>query len=134
MTEGDEKYKLGKLEAGVEAVQGDVAEIKTTQKEIIHKLDNISAVSVERWEKRNKHVDAMFSEDRARIADLEEARRLYLSSPWYKVRAFIDSSMVKIVGGALVSLLIVAVLYYVQKTAEYGDLIRDVQVGTSKKQ
>ena len=76
MTDGDEKYKLGELTADMAAVKVDVLEIKVTQKEIIQKLDNINAVSVEVWQNRNAHVDDVFTKHNKRLIALEEDKRL----------------------------------------------------------
>ena len=44
--QGDEKYKLGELTADMAAVKRDIVDIKAGQKEILHRLDNLSVVSL----------------------------------------------------------------------------------------
>ena len=112
MTEGDEKYKLGELTADMAAVKRDVVEIKTNQKEIIQKLDSINAVSVERWEKRNKYVDDKFSAHDLRIEALEDINRLRESSIWTKIGRAFEKNLVNYIGaGILIFALSVAFIY-----------------------
>lgn len=112
MTDGDEKYKLGELTADMAAVKHDVLEIKATQKEIIQKLDNINAVSVERWEKRNKYVDDKFSEHERRFEALEGINKLRDSSIWTKIGISFEANFVKFVAaGLLVFAISVAYVY-----------------------
>ena len=70
--QGDEKYKLGELTADKAAVKRDIFDIKAGQKEILHRLDNLSVVSLERQGKRNAHVDARFDANEARLEALED--------------------------------------------------------------
>lgn len=121
----DEKYKLGELTADMAAVKGDVLEIKVTQKEIIQKLDSINAVSVERWEKRNKYVDSELGDIKTRLDAIEDDKKLELNSAWYKIRLFVDSAFVKLFGAAIFGVILVAFMYYAQKiieTIEYEHL------------
>ena len=132
MTEGDEKYKLGELTADMAAVKRDIVDIKAGQKEILHRLDNLSVVSLERWEKRNAKVDARFDANEARLEALEEFVDRESDSILAKVRGFVSSTVVKIVGGMVIVLLGLAIMYYVQKTGEYSEMIRNIQVGQGK--
>lgn len=129
MTDGDEKYKLGELTADMAAVKRDIVDIKAGQKEILHRLDNLSVVSVERWEKRNAKVDARFDAHEARLEALEDFVDRESDSILTKVRGFVSSTVVKIVGGMVIVLLGLAIMYYVQKTGEYGEMIRNIQAG-----
>lgn len=112
MTDGDEKYKLGELTADMAAVKRDVVEIKTNQKEIIAKIDSINAVSVERWEKRNKYVDDKFSAHGLRIEALEDINKLRESSIWTKIGRAFEKNLVNYIGaGILIFALSVAFIY-----------------------
>lgn len=112
MTEGDEKYKLGELTADMAAVKREVLEIKATQKEIIAKIDNINAVSVERWEKRNKYVDDKFSAHERRFEALEDINKLRDSSIWTKIGRAFERNLVNYIGaGILIFALSVAFIY-----------------------
>jgi len=112
MTDGDEKYKLGELTADMAAVKHDILEIKATQREIIQKIDNIHAVSVERWEKRNKYVDDKFSEHDLRIEALEDINKLRDSSIWTKIGRAFERNLVNYIGaGILIFALSVAFIY-----------------------
>lgn len=132
MTEGDEKYKLGELTADMAAVKHDVLEIKATQKEIITKLDNMNAVTVERWEKRNAAVDARLQAHNDRLEKLEECQRIERQTSWYKLRQFIDNTVVKVVGSAIFGMVLIAVIYYVQQSNEYAHILQDLQQRTTK--
>lgn len=132
MTDGDEKYKLGELTADMAAVKRDIVDIKAGQKEILHRLDNLSVVSLERWEKRNAKVDAHFDANETRLEALEDFVDRESDSILTKVRSFVSSTVVKIVGGIVIVLLGLAIMYYVQKTGEYGEMIRNIQVGQGK--
>lgn len=112
MTDGDEKYKLGELTADMAAVKSDVLEIKVTQKEIIAKIDNLNAVSVERWEKRNKYVDDKFSEHEQRFEALEDINKLRESSIWTKIGRAFEKNLVNYIGaGILIFAISVAYIY-----------------------
>lgn len=127
MTEGDEKYKLGELTADMAAVKRDIVDIKSSQKEILHRLDNLHVVSVEQWEHRNAYVDKALGEHTEAIKSLQEYNRLERNSMWYKVRQFVGNTAVKVIGASLFGVMVIAVLYYVQKSAEYGDMMKDFQ-------
>lgn len=112
MTEGDEKYKLGELTADMAAVKRDIVDIKAGQKEIIKKLDNVNAVSVERWEKRNKYVDDKFSEHERRFEALEDINKLRESSIWTKIGRAFEKNLINYIGaGILIFALSVAFIY-----------------------
>lgn len=112
MTDGDEKYKLGELTADMAAVKRDIVDIKVGQKEIINKIDAINAVSVERWEKRNKYVDDKFSEHERRFEALEDINKLRDSSIWTKIGVSFEANFIKfIAAGLLVFALSVAYVY-----------------------
>ena len=112
MTEGDEKYKLGELTADMAAVKRDIVDIKEGQKEIINKIDAINAVSVERWEKRNKYVDDKFTEHERRFEALEEINKLRDSSIWTKIGVSFEANFIKFVAaGLLVFAISVAYVY-----------------------
>ena len=112
MTEGDEKYKLGELTADMAAVKRDIVDIKEGQKEIINKIDAINAVSVERWEKRNKYVDDKFTEHERRFEALEEINKLRDSSIWTKIGLSFEANFIKFVAaGLLVFAISVAYVY-----------------------
>lgn len=112
MTEGDEKYKLGELTADMAAVKRDIVDIKAGQKEILHKIDAINAVSVERWEKRNKYVDDKFSAHERRFEALEDINKLRDSSIWTKIGLSFEANFIKFVAaGLLVFALSVAYVY-----------------------
>ena len=127
MTEGDERYKLGELTADMAAVKHDVEEIKADQKEIIAKIDNLKAVTVERWEKRNKYVDDMFAAHDLRLKSLEDTQRIDEASIWFKVRKFLDKEMVRVFGLAIMGVLVASLFYYVQKSSDYADTLKEVQ-------
>jgi len=127
MTDGDEKYKLGELTADMAAVKRDIVGIKEGQKEILHRLDNLHVVAVERWEKRNAYVDTELGEHAAAIEALQEYNRLERNSMFYKIRQFIGNTAIKVIGASLFSLMVVAVLYYVQRTNEYAEMMKDYQ-------
>ena len=112
MTEGDEKYKLGELTADMAAVKRDIVDIKAGQKEIINKIDAINAVSVERWEKRNKYVDDKFTEHERRFEALEDINKLRDSSIWTKIGVSFEANFIKFVAaGLLVFAISVAYVY-----------------------
>lgn len=112
MTEGDEKYKLGELTADMAAVKRDIVDIKEGQKEIINKIDAINAVSVERWEKRNKYVDDKFTEHERRFEALEDINKLRDSSIWTKIGVSFEANFIKFVAaGLLVFAISVAYVY-----------------------
>ena len=112
MTEGDEKYKLGELTADMAAVKRDIVDIKEGQKEIINKIDAINAVSVERWEKRNKYVDDKFTEHERRFEALEDINKLRDSSIWTKIGLSFEANFIKFVAaGLLVFAISVAYVY-----------------------
>lgn len=123
----DEKYKLGELTADMAAVKRDIVDIKSGQKEILHRMDNLHVVTVERWEKRNAYVDAKFGEHSTAIEALEEYNRLERNSMFYKVRQFIGNTAIKVVGASLFGLMVIAVLHYVQRTGEYTEMMKDCQ-------
>lgn len=129
MTEGDEKYTLGVLTADMAAVKREVGEIKLSQHEIITKIDNFNAVTVERWEKRNSYVDGKLKDHEYRLNALEEARMLDTNSSWYKVLKFLDNSLVKAIGVSLFGVILIALLYYAQQSSEYGQIIKDMKAG-----
>lgn len=114
MTDGDEKYKLGELTADMAAVKGDVLEIKVTQKEIIQKLDNINAVSVEVWQNRNTHVDEVFTRHNKRLVALEEDKRLRDASLSKKIADGFESRIVQVA----VALIIAGVIYIAVKLGQ----------------
>jgi len=112
MTDGDEKYKLGELTADMAAVKVDVLEIKVTQKEIIYKIDNINAVSVERWEKRNAYVDKKFLETDKAIKALQDINTLRDSNIWVRIANAFETNLIKYIGaGILIFALSVAYVY-----------------------
>ena len=112
MTEGDEKYKLGELTADMAAVKRDIVDIKEGQKEIINKIDAINAVSVERWEKRNKYVDDKFTEHERRFEALEDINKRRDSSIWTKIGLSFEANFIKFVAaGLLVFAISVAYVY-----------------------
>jgi len=112
MTDGDEKYKLGELTADMAAVKVDVLEIKVTQKEIIYKIDNINAVSVERWEKRNASVDKKFLETDKAITALQAINTLRDSNIWVRIANAFETNLIKYIGaGILIFALSVAYVY-----------------------
>jgi len=112
MTDGDEKYKLGELTADMAAVKRDIVDIKAGQKEILHRLDNLSVVSVERWEKHNAKVDARFDSHNARLEALEDISKLRDSSIWTKIGKAFEKNLVNYIGaGILIFALSVAFIY-----------------------
>ena len=127
MTEGDEKYKLGELTADMAAVKHDIVDIKAGQKEILQRIDNLHVVTVERWEKRNAYVETKLGEHSAAIEALQEYYRLEHESMFYKIREFIGKTAVKVIGASLFGLMVVAVLYYLQRTNEYAEMMKDYQ-------
>lgn len=127
MTDVDEKYKLGELTADMAAVKRDIVDIKAGQKEILHRLDNLSVVSVERWEKRNAHVDKTFAAHNVRIESLEDSITAWRNSTANKILVFLDKTAVQIIGTAIFGLLVVSIFYYVQKLSEYGEVMREFQ-------
>ena len=114
MTDGDEKYKLGELTADMAAVKVDVLEIKVTQKEIIQKLDNINAVSVEVWQARNTHVDDVFTKHNKRLIALEEDKRLRDASLSKKIADGFESRIVQVA----VALIIAGAIYIAVKLGQ----------------
>lgn len=114
MTDGDEKYKLGELTADMAAVKRDVVEIKTNQKEIIQKLDNINAVSVEVWQNRNTHVDDVFTKHNKRLIALEEDKRARDASLSKKIADGFESRIVQIA----VALIIAGAIYIAVKLGQ----------------
>ena len=114
MTDGDEKYKLGELTADMAAVKVDVLEIKVTQKEIIQKLDNINAVSVEVWQNRNTHVDDVFTKHNKRLIALEEDKRLRDASLGKKIADGFESRIVQIA----VALIIAGAIFIAVKLSQ----------------
>jgi len=112
MTDGDEKYKLGELTADMAAVKGDVLEIKVTQKEIIKKLDNINAVSVERWEKRNSVVDKRFESIEGQLTILKTARLLENNSFFTRFRQKFADNSENIAVGLVLLIIVMAIAQY----------------------
>ena len=127
MTSDSSEYKLGELTSDMAAVKRDIIEIKAGQKEILQRINNLSAVTVERWEKRNAYVDKKFAEHEAAIEALQEYNKTERNSVFYKIREFIGNTAVKVIGVSLFGLMAVAVLYYVQRTSEYTDLIKNYE-------
>ena len=124
MGDNSPEYKLGELTSDMAAVKRDIIEIKAGQKEILQRINNLSAVTVERWEKRNAYVDEKFAEHETAIEALQEYNKTERNSVFYKIREFIGNTAVKVIGVSLFGLMAVAVLYYVQRTSEYTDLIK----------
>jgi len=109
MKDPDEKYKLGELTADMAAVKQsqaemkvDVKEVRHDQKEIITKIDNINAVSTERWEKRNAYVDQKFGQHDTRIEALETLNTLREASIWMKLGKSFETKLVNYVGAAII--------------------------------
>lgn len=134
MSEGDEKYKLGELTSDMAAVKrsqsemrSDIKEVRADQKEIIHKIDAINAVSVERWEKRNAYVDKTFAAHNVRIESLEDSLKTWQESTFSRILAFLDKTAVQVIGFAVFAVLLAAIIISAQKSAEYGELIREFQ-------
>ena len=127
MKDGDEKYKRGELTADMAAVKRDITDIKVGQKEILKRIDNLQVVTVERWEKRNAYVDTKFGEHSAAIEALQEYNRLERNSMFYKIRQFIGNTAIKVIGASLFGLMVVAALYYLQRTSEYAEMMKDYQ-------
>ena len=128
MSETSSAYKLGELTSDMAAVKRDITDIKAGQKEILQRIDNLHVVTVERWEKRNAYVDTKLGEHDAAIEALKEYNRLERNSMFYKIREFIGKTAVKVIGASLFGLMVVVVLYYVQRTTEYGEMMKAYQI------
>jgi len=90
----------------------ELVDIKESQKEILHRLDNLSVVSVERWEKHNAKVDARFNAHGLRIEALEDINKLRDSSIWTKIGRAFEKNLVNYIGaGILIFAISVAYIY-----------------------
>ncbi len=116
------------------AVKGDVQEIKADlkeskrehkagQREIIKRIDGLSAVTVERWEARNEYVDGQLSDHEIRIQAMEKRHTIEDNAISSKLRLFIEREIVKIIGISIIGVLLVSVFYYVNQSSNYSGVI-----------
>lgn len=132
---GDEKYQLGKLTSDMGAVKADIAEMKIDQKEsakefkdgqkeILKRIESLRAVSVKDWQARNKWVDERFAGHELRLDALEQRQEIDRHSISYKVKMFMEKELVKVVGLAMVGVILASVFYYVGQANEYQEMVK----------
>jgi hypothetical protein len=124
---GELQGSVGKLEGTIGGVVTAVDNANSKIDKISDKLDNLSVVPYSVFENRIKSSDERFKNIECDVNNIKIKLRLNDNSFTGRLSTFMNSAIVKLIGGATITLLLMAMyLTYTQQIDKFQDTINQI--------